>query len=114
MKEEAKQLLRAESVSLCAAGCGMAGDKKCAKCKLASYCSVECQRAHWKVHKKTCKKQEDDIKKDSNISADLAEKYASSIESNRRAQKRAELDSLLAAAGTCSLPPSMQPDHAST
>lgn len=28
--------------------------KKCAICKEASYCGVECQRADWKEHKKTC------------------------------------------------------------
>jgi len=104
MKEDAKQLLRSESISLCAAGCGMAGDKKCAKCKLASYCSVECQKAHWKTHKKVCKKQEDCNMQDSGSPAELAEKYATSMESKRRAQKRAELDRLLAAAGACSLP----------
>lgn len=30
--------------------------KRCARCKLFFYCSVECQKAHWKAgHKKTCK-----------------------------------------------------------
>ncbi|KAF8628200.1 hypothetical protein AX15_004049 [Amanita polypyramis BW_CC] len=28
----------------------------CAVCRSISYCSVECQKADWKVHKKTCKK----------------------------------------------------------
>jgi hypothetical protein len=27
----------------------------CARCKEVKYCSVECQRAHWKLHKPTCK-----------------------------------------------------------
>jgi len=26
--------------------------KRCAKCHVGSYCSRECQKAHWKVHKK--------------------------------------------------------------
>ena len=27
---------------------------RCGKCKQVVYCSVGCQKAHWKVHKKTC------------------------------------------------------------
>ncbi|KAL5477406.1 hypothetical protein EMCRGX_G024202 [Ephydatia muelleri] len=29
--------------------------KKCAKCKLAAYCSKDCQKKHWPVHKTVCK-----------------------------------------------------------
>ena len=40
--------------------CGACGSsakatKFCSKCKSVKYCSKECQRAHWKVHKKVCK-----------------------------------------------------------
>lgn len=31
------------------------GNKKCARCKWANYCCQECQKAHWKDHKKECK-----------------------------------------------------------
>ena len=31
------------------------GMKKCSQCKLVSYCSVEHQKADWKVHKQYCK-----------------------------------------------------------
>jgi len=29
--------------------------KQCGKCKKVMYCSAGCQKAHWKLHKKTCK-----------------------------------------------------------
>ncbi|TDL24195.1 hypothetical protein BD410DRAFT_786286 [Rickenella mellea] len=41
-------------------GCKMQEDggsisfKRCGKCRLAFYCGVDCQRAHWKGHKITC------------------------------------------------------------
>lgn len=36
--------------------CKKVGNKhrKCAKCNLQRYCSKECQKAHWKTHKKAC------------------------------------------------------------
>ncbi len=52
-REDTRALLRA----VCA-GCGAldAGSamRKCSRCLGARYCGAECQRAHWKVHKKTC------------------------------------------------------------
>jgi len=42
----------------CAAdGCGHAtatGTKQCSRCKQVRYCSVACQRSHWKQHKAQC------------------------------------------------------------
>jgi hypothetical protein len=42
----------------CATGCGKPGTKRCNGCKAVFYCSVECQRIHWKKngHKAACKK----------------------------------------------------------
>ena len=38
-------------------GAAPGGDamKKCGSCRVASYCSVDCQRAHWRFHKVQCK-----------------------------------------------------------
>ena len=35
--------------------CGKGGAKsKCADCRQVSYCSRDCQKAHWKTHKSVC------------------------------------------------------------
>src|SRR6056300_1334825 len=36
--------------------------KNCTACKLVKYCSVECQKNHWKQHKKACKKRAAEIR----------------------------------------------------
>ena len=40
------------------ASCGLKVDdmKRCADCGLVKYCSRECQKKHWKIHKFACKK----------------------------------------------------------
>ena len=30
---------------------------RCGRCKKVYYCSVQCQKPHWKIHKKICKKE---------------------------------------------------------
>jgi len=35
--------------------CGKPGQKTCVRCKQQRYCSAECQRAHWQIHKLTCR-----------------------------------------------------------
>lgn len=36
--------------------CLKGGGKHCGKCKSISYCSKECQKLHWDIHKTTCEK----------------------------------------------------------
>ena len=38
------------------AGCGKIGNdfKQCSACKVVKYCSVACQKNHWRTHKKVC------------------------------------------------------------
>ena len=41
----------------CCDGCGMQSSEKlmrCSQCKLAHYCTAQCQKNHWKTHKNTC------------------------------------------------------------
>ncbi|KAJ2915828.1 hypothetical protein MD484_g4584, partial [Candolleomyces efflorescens] len=37
------------------AACDKPGKLSCSGCKLVSYCSKECQKGHWKLHKQDCK-----------------------------------------------------------
>ena len=50
---KAKEVTTAKA---CCSHCGKQGEdlKRCLRCKLASYCGAECQRAGWKMHKKSC------------------------------------------------------------
>ena len=36
------------------ASCTNLGNKRCSKCRVATYCSMVCQNEHWKCHKKNC------------------------------------------------------------
>jgi hypothetical protein len=43
--------------------CRKSADKHCQGCKKVAYCSVDCQSAEWKKHKKYCKKRKKGMKK---------------------------------------------------
>lgn len=49
------------------AACGEPGNKCCSRCTREWYCSVECQKKHWKVHKVVCKAPSSD-----HVAVDLA------------------------------------------
>lgn len=42
-----------KNISLCA-NCGKKSTSRCGQCKKARYCSSECQKVHWKVHRSSC------------------------------------------------------------
>ena len=44
-----------ENAGMMCANCNAMATKKCASCKLVVYCSKECQKKHWPVHKTVCK-----------------------------------------------------------
>jgi len=44
----------ADKCALC--GNGLIRPKECVRCRQAVYCSKAHQKEHWKIHKKTCKK----------------------------------------------------------
>lgn len=55
---EAALLAEAAKTKRCAV-CGAGGNlKKCSRCKAVSYCGADCQRAHWAVHKRSCRQRE--------------------------------------------------------
>ena len=53
---------RTDTVGTCAA-CGQLGGpkaaklRKCSRCEAVVYCSVECQKSHWKAHKPNCREK---------------------------------------------------------
>ena len=55
---EARGLFNGDRCKACGKGKSSSGTSllRCARCREAKYCSVECQRANWKEHKKRCTK----------------------------------------------------------
>ena len=51
-----------EAIRSACAQCGKSaaamegGGKLCARCHAVCYCSAACQKAHWKAHRKPCKR----------------------------------------------------------
>jgi TPR repeat protein len=69
-------------------GCGALIDesKKCSRCRLVFYCSRDCQRADWKVHKPKC-------------NAAVEEKAAKDVRAEKQSYSRASLKGAGAGAG---------------
>lgn len=54
-KFSAPELTRKHAAVTACGKCGKGGkNKQCARCHKVAYCSRECQRLHWKVHKSSC------------------------------------------------------------
>lgn len=50
----AADIQRDQHKHICA-GCGGKGEKRCSVCRTTWYCGVDCQKADWAQHKKSCK-----------------------------------------------------------
>lgn len=50
-----KELLKVYSKNNNCINCNKKGSGNCSRCKSVNYCSKECQKEHWKVHKSNCK-----------------------------------------------------------
>ena len=54
MERELGSNIANAEIHLCAK-CGKAGaDKLCSRCEVAAYCSRQCRKDHWSIHKKAC------------------------------------------------------------
>lgn len=47
-------VIESQKYSRFCAVCAKPSTKKCVRCKAVRYCSKECQKTHWKKHKKVC------------------------------------------------------------
>lgn len=59
IKELRSKLHRPDECAACSTrnGRGPTALLQCAKCKDRKYCSPECQKKHWKIHKKVCRSE---------------------------------------------------------
>lgn len=56
--------------------CGKEGLFKCAGCTRPRYCSTECQRAHWPIHRELCKVAASLKAKEASLKAKIADSRA--------------------------------------
>lgn len=48
---------RSRRCAACGAGAAACKLKKCAGCQAVLYCTADCQRADWRDHRRTCRRQ---------------------------------------------------------
>ena len=64
--EQGYKVVNVEGGGCVCSNCGKHSYKmaRCSRCKVATYCSRECQTAQWKAHKVACKKLTMQLKKE--------------------------------------------------
>jgi hypothetical protein len=68
---------------------------RCARCRIAEYCSKECQKKHWEVHKYVCVEAVDTTGK----GGKKDEERAAAAAAERARKEAAEKEAAAAAAG---------------
>jgi hypothetical protein len=63
-RRQIQDLKSAQRARVCCLACGATSRQdgqgallRCGRCQVATYCSLECQKAHWREHKRRCKVQ---------------------------------------------------------
>lgn len=57
-----RQSFEKEGITLCIQ-CGEEAKHRCSRCKQAGYCSVDCQKKNWPMHKAQCSETQEDRQK---------------------------------------------------
>ena len=55
LEDGAKRTLDAAALEPRCEACGASASAYCLACKRVAYCSTECQRGHWRVHRRACR-----------------------------------------------------------
>jgi hypothetical protein len=63
-RRQMKEVRAAQQARVCCLACGATSRQegqgalhRCGRCRVATYCSQQCQKAHWREHKRVCKVQ---------------------------------------------------------
>jgi hypothetical protein len=76
-----------------AKGCSNTGLLRCSSCKKDAYCSVACQRAHWRNHRPTCRKTSKPMEHASSLLHGRKEGYFGIYEEEEKSEEKKEIKS---------------------